>query len=293
MIRVRWGVAGLALLGIIAGAVFFFLPSGPKKIEDFGPGLHDAAHLAATQALVAALPTPAGTTKDPYDTACITAVPLCFSSTLPTTTLLAEAKTLLTTAGATLLVQHCPAPSDQITVLCHALYDVNGAHVTVEVGAHGMRTPTGGTYLALIDGRPSALAGPSGAPKPVSSAGSTLGTWATENPFPADWRLSATCAKPTTYGCLDYRHLRTVGAPISGSLQLAQAEARTSLTAAGFRIDVYTCYPGTANSPKHCLVAGARFRNLGGTGSLTAVVSLQAEDADHVTATADVQAGLS
>ena len=284
MIRLRWGVAGLALLGMLAGALLFFLPLGPKKIEDFGPGLSDAPHLAATAALLAALPTLAGTTEDVYDTACLTPAPRCFSSRLPTTTLLAEARSLLEVAGAKWLAQdECPDKPDQTVDTCEVLYDLGGAHIAVRAGALSLSAETGVTYVAFQDARPAPDAMPQGGPHPTAAARLPLGAWTGVNPYPASWQLSATCTEQTAAGCVQYQHLQTDGSPISSSLTGAVADAERSLTAGGYRVDDIHCNPATAIRLGFCTVAGARFRTVGGMDAVSADVRIRAQDDGHVT----------
>jgi hypothetical protein len=281
MVRLRWGVAALAtVLVAVVGLFTFTHRSTTPDLASFGSGSQNASDLAAARAMVVGLATPAGTTRDPYATACHSAATVCLSSALPTQTLLATTTEQLKAAGATVLTHSCPAHSE---ASCSALFDFHAVHISALAG-HDGGPPPGATYLAL---RVDLLTqGADVLPTPSKA----LGSWASVNPLPPAWHLTATCTKPSAAACNAYRSDTKNPLPIATGLTQAFAAAKDSLTAAGFRIDQAACLPDTSGKLSHCLVAGARFRTLGGHDGELAVVALKAMDAGHVTAFVDVSA---
>jgi hypothetical protein len=281
MNRLRWGLG--TLTAVVAAVVALFTYSLRSAAQsDPGPGHLVAPHVSAARAVILALPILPGTTVDPYDTACRGPAVLCASSQVAPRALLDEAGSALKAAGATRLMLRCQNPDDVMNPLsCLSVYDVHGAHITILAGDEGALQPTGRTYVALRVAT---------TPAPAAHTIKPLGDWADVNPFPAAWSLAASCLKPSPAGCTDYRHQKTQGRQVEASLEQAYGAARASLTAAGFRIDDTNCFPAGASGIAHCMVAGARFRSLGGLDSMTAVVSVSTVDATHVRVLADVSA---
>lgn len=281
MTRLRWGLGTLAVVVAAVFALFPYLWQNSAQ-SDLGPGALDATHVGAARAVILALPALPGTTVDPYDTACRAPATLCDSSRTPPRALLDAVDSALKAAGATRLLLRCPHPDDVTNPLsCTSVYDVHGAHITVIAGDEGAYQATGRTYIGLRV---------ASAPAPVGHTIKPLGGWAGTNPFPAAWKLAASCLKPGRAGCTDYRHQRAQGAPINATLQQAYAAAQASLTTAGFRIDDASCSAAGASGIGHCMVAGGRFRSPGGVGNVLAVVNVSTVDATHVRVIADVSA---
>jgi hypothetical protein len=286
MIRLRWGLVALATVVVAAVGLFTYTQLGSEQ-RDVGTGLRDTAHVSAAHAVVVRLEPPSGTTLDPSGWSCrFTPAALCLTSKLPMQTLMDEAGTALTAAGATpLATPRCPPTTghEHGEPGCNAVYDFRGAHVNVRADGHGSAIPT---YLALwtytpplpVGTLPVVVTSPTHALKP-------LATWASINPFPGQWHLTASCVKTSPTGCLGYRHSDTDGSPIPTTIQQACADVRAALTSAGYFISEHGGSPG-GPGPAFCEVTS----NDQATRSINATIRLQEVDATHVTALATVTA---
>ncbi|MDX6257641.1 MAG: hypothetical protein QOJ11_3975 [Frankiales bacterium] len=112
-----------------------------------------------------------------------------------------------------------------------------------------------------------------------------LVAWASINPFPPQWHLTASCFKTSASGCLGYRHQYTDGSPIVTTIQQACADVRAALTSAGYFVGEHGGSPG-GPGPAFCEVAS----HDQATHSINATVRLQEVDATHVIALASVTA---
>ena len=212
MIRLRWGLVALATIVVAALGLFTYMQLGSGQ-RDVGTGLRDTGHVSAAHALVIGLVPLPGTTLDASGWSCrFTSAALCLTSSLPMQTLMDEAGTALTAAGATpLATPRCPPSTghEHGAPGCNAVYDFRGAHIDVRADGYGPGTPT---YLALRTYTPPLPAGT--LPIVVTSpphALLPLVAWDSINPFPAQWHLTASCVKTSPTGCLGYRHSTQTG----------------------------------------------------------------------------------
>jgi hypothetical protein len=273
-------------------AVTGFLVCGHRSsspgIDNFGAGSQEPAALAATRSMLSGLETPAGSTLDPYSTACIAAAAVCWSSTLPPSTLTARTREQLKAAGATVLGHDCD--DRRADAGCWWLFDYHGVHIGADIGSTGTDEATAGRYVAL---RVSTSDHPSAElvrPGSVTAASRPLGTWAVVSPLPSAWNMVASCSKPVIGGCNEYRNDWHHPVAVTSDLTQAAAALRVALTADGFRVDNARCYPPTSTHVGSCVTSGTRFRTLGGHDGESVFVALRAPDAAHVTVRISVTA---
>lgn len=292
MTRLRWGVAAIAtVLVAVLGLFAYAQRSTTPDLASFGDGSQNAADVAAARSMLSGLATPPGTTRDPYDTACHGSAVLCLSSNAAPATLLATATAQLRAAGASVLTHKCPAhdPSTDIGS-CYALFNFRGVHINGDAGNKGALAPTGATYLALRVSDPETSTPVDTRAGVVPVVTTPLGSWASVNPLPAAWHVTASCTNPAAQGCDAYQNDWKKRTSIAAGLAQASAAVQTSLSAAGFQIDSASCSPANAVRLGQCLVAGNRFRTLGGKDGELVTVELQAIDGSHVTARVSVTA---
>jgi hypothetical protein len=277
MIRLRFVAllgALVVLLGGYATYVAYFRPA-----PEF-TGATDAAHVAAVKALVAALPTPAGTTLDPYGTWCDGAAAVCWTSTTQQPKALASALTKsLVAQGGKVRSHQCTddvAPGGKRVDACLAVLDYHGSRIDVTASSLNKADNGGRSNLRLA----SLLV----TPIRNSNSSAALGPWATVDPLPAAWTAGVTCSRRTEDGCRGY-HRPAAGSPVI-ALPLAQVCEGVRASMRGrFFFGIDEDKPATASTHAYCQIVTSRQRSLGGKDGELVIVRATSVDPASTTLT--------
>ena len=264
MIRLRF-VALLAafvvLLGGHATYVAYF-----RLVPEF-TGATDTTHVTAVKALVAALPTPAGTTLDPYGTWCNSASAACWTSTTqqPKALLSALSKALVS-RGSKIRSHECMKPEagpfQAPDGVCVAVLDYHGSRIDLTASSQNKSDNGGRTFLRVS----SPLANPTQGSTNVQA----LGDWNSLHLLPASWSTGATCGKSVKNGCRQYGQRSTTSPVIALTRAQVCAEIRSALRGRFF----FDLDEDVLNEPEQpfCRIAAHRFQTVGDKDGLLVFV---------------------
>jgi len=265
-IRRPYVLAG-ALAGVLA-LTFFLWPVVATRLSDaYAEDLPTATQPTAAQArpavkLVASLPPVAGSTRDPYDTACGMSTPYCVTSpSLSARQLALDVRRLLVARGAKIAGR---LSCDVDAILAGCTSEVAFRGVTISVGSVGRRTLDGlsrpaAAYVVVVT--ENFEADPPSRP---------LGAWATLGLFPAAWGTPR-CTAPVAGGCRHYAGTLVIRAPLSQ----ARRSIESRLASWGLAVDEARCEMYASGAG--CLFAGKKFRTLGGQDPVIVVLTAHAD----------------
>jgi len=254
-----------ALAGVLALAHYLW-PVVATRVDDaYAQHVPTAAQTRPAEQLVASLPPVAGTTRDPYDTACGMSTPYCVTSPSPSLSarqLVLDVRRLLVARGATIAGRLSCDDVDAVLAGCTSAVTFHG--VTIGVGAVGRRTFGGlsrpaAAYVIVVTEK-------LGADPP----GRPLGAWPTLGLFPAAWGTPR-CTAPVVGGCRHYAGTLVIRAPLSQ----ARRSIESKFASWGLALDEGHCQ--TYASGAGCLFAGKKFRTLGGQDPVIVVLSAHAD----------------
>lgn len=277
MIRMRFTVALLAVLALIGGGYAWAAFDAPAAAW---VGATDPAHVAAAEAMLRSLPTPAGMTLDPYGTGCNIAGSSCLTSSSVEPEAAAAAMTKALAALGGRVRSHACGSGGLVEHGCAAVADYRGSRIEVGAGHNLPRPGNARTYLRL------SVSG-AGRPQPPS-ASAPYGSWNSVDPLPTAWTTGVTCTRPRAIGCSVFDQPVAASPVISAGAAEACATVRRVMEGHYYlAIDA----DRTATAPAGCSLLGHRYRSAGGTDGETLAVLVFAKDADHVVVRVMLQTG--
>ncbi|MDX6243011.1 MAG: hypothetical protein QOE76_734 [Frankiales bacterium] len=267
MIRTRFTVALVAVLALIGGGYTWAALDAPVPVW---VGATDPAHVAAANAMLAVLPTPAGMTLDPYGTGCDFATLYCFtsSSVEPEAAFAATTRALVAHGGR--VRSHACSSHGLIEHACDAVVDYQGSGIDVVAG-HS-RPGNALTHLRLsVTGAANPQRSPASAP---------YGSWSSVGPLPAAWTTGTRCVTQEPTGCRRFDQPLDAAPRVAAPLAQMCAEVRSRIVGSYFLINDVNSPPSALRSAS-CGFFAHRFRTLGGHDGEVLVVTVQALDPQH------------
>jgi hypothetical protein len=275
-LAVRWPFIAVALLALVAGALYAVWPSSGTPESDSATGLPTRAQAAPAERLVASLPVPAGAARDLFNTACGVPTPYCITSSRVSAPDLTRAVVgLMVARGARVIDAAACGSRNELLGDCGARLEFRGIRLGLTTtGAQtrfGQYEPTTLQAIVAEDVAP---------PSPTRP----LAAWRRLALLPQPWGTPA-CADRHAGGCSSYKGTLTA----VGSVVSSTAQVRRSLTAAGLRVNHQMCRRNTSGR-LGCLVVGGKFRSLNGKDHLTVFALLHAINTHKTSLTVTVTA---
>lgn len=254
-------VVAAALAGVLALVHYLWPVVATRANDAVAQDLPTAAQARPAEQLVASLPPVAGSTRDPYDTACGMSTPYCVTSpSLSARQLALDVRRLLVARGAK-IAGRLSCDADAMIAGCTSEVTFHG--VTIGVATAGRRTFGGLSRPAEAHVVVTEQFG-------VDPPSRPLGAWPTLRLFPPAWGTPR-CTAPVVGGCTHYDGTLVIRAPLSQ----ARRSIESKLASWGLALDEGRCE--TYASGAGCLFAGKKFRTVGGQDPVIVVLSAHAD----------------
>jgi hypothetical protein len=260
----------LVLLGlaVVAGVVAIIIAAtGSDDSDDFR--LPTTKEVAAANALVQRLQTPADATRDLYGNACgLQYVTYCLTSAqLTPEQLFDDMLNEVRSHGASVKTHECAAPGKEpalgnIVGRCMAEVHYQGTQLLVGADDKAVLSDSKvPTWLVVVP--------PQTGEVDITSPEPPLGTWDSLHLVPAGWKARAICTLGAGKACSGYRVTLTRPGTASSVIDTL----RRTVIASGYAVFGDDCSPATKADAASCLLNAHRFRTVGGKNPVLLIVS--------------------